>query len=199
MYFNCLNCHRREEDIVWESGCKLFIGCIWTQKSDWWRRSTGFLFLDSLSAIKLSRTYRMYAQFALVEHSGKKGSDFCQKVSHLESSANFPKCWEWKAISRGTMLKLTEHTAKSLSHSLFGSSCMKLRSVSSVTRECGNLSVLFANSLETIWGRNLIGRYFLPQIALHLAFRIVEWKTQIFVKVYPVVLYYPWFCSRSAR
>ena len=36
------------------------------------------------------------------------------------------------------MLKLTEHTAKSLSHSLFGSSCMKLRSVSSVTRECGN-------------------------------------------------------------
>ena len=68
-----------------------------------------------------------------------------------------------------------------------------------VTRECGNLSVLVANSLETIWGCNLIGRYFLPQIALHLAFRIVEWKTQIFVKVYPVVLYYPWFCSRSAR
>ena len=199
MYLNFLNCNRREEDIVWESGCKLFIDCIWTQKSDWRRRSTGFLFLDSLSAIKLSQTYRMYAQFALVEHSGKKGSDFCQKVSHLESSANFSKCWEWKAISRGTMLKLTEHTAKSLSHSLFGSSCMKLRSVSSVTRECGNLSVLVANSLETIWGRNLIGRYFLPQIALHLAFRIVEWKTQIFVKVYPVVLHYPWFCSRSAR
>ena len=140
-----------------------------------------------------------YAQFALVEHYGKKGSDFWQKVNHLESSAKFPKCWEWKAISRGTMLKLTEHTAKSLSHSLFGSSCMKLRSVSSVTRECGNLSVLFANSLETIRGRNLIGRYFLPQIALHLVFRIVEWKTQIFVEVYPVVLYYLWFCSRSAR
>ena len=51
---------------------------------------------------------------------------------------------------------------------------MKLRSVSSVTRECGNLSVLVANSMETIGGRNLIGRYFLPQIALHLAFRIVE-------------------------
>ena len=44
-------------------------------------------FLNSLSAIKLSQTYRMYAQFALVEHSRKKaekGSDFCQKVSHLE-------------------------------------------------------------------------------------------------------------------
>jgi len=54
---------------------------------------SGFLFPDSLSAIKLSRTYQMYAQFAfIVEHSGKKGSDFCQKVSHLESSANFPKC-----------------------------------------------------------------------------------------------------------
>ena len=52
---------------------------------------SGFLFLDSLAAIKLSRTYRMYAQFALVEHSGKKGSDFCQKLSHLESSANFSK------------------------------------------------------------------------------------------------------------
>ena len=47
---------------------------------------------------------------------------------------------------------------------------MKLRPVSSVTRECGNLSVLVANSMETIGGRNLIGQYFLPQIALHLAF-----------------------------
>ena len=166
-------------------------------KSDWWRRSTGFLFLDCLSAIELNLPD--VCQFALVEHSGKIDSDFCQTVSHLESSADFSKCWECKAISRGTMLKLTEHTAKSLSHSLFGSSCMKLRSVSSVTRECGNLSVPVANSLETIWGPNLIGRYFLPQIALHLAFRIVEWKTQIFVKVYPVVLHYPWFCSRSAR
>ena len=72
LYFNFLNCHRREEDIVWESGYKLFIDCIWTQKSDWRSCSVGFLFLDSLSAIKLSQTYRMCAQFALVEHSGKK-------------------------------------------------------------------------------------------------------------------------------
>ena len=54
----------------------------------------------------------MYAQFALVEHSGNKGSDFCQNVSHLESSANFPKWWEWKAILRGTMLKLTEQQSR---------------------------------------------------------------------------------------
>ena len=82
VFFNCLNCHRREEDIVWESGCKLFIGCMWTQKSDWWRRSTGFLFLDS-------QTYRMYAQFALVEHYGKKVLLFVKKSATLSQAQIF--------------------------------------------------------------------------------------------------------------
>ena len=91
VYFNFLNCHRREDYFIWESGCKLFIGCIWTQKSDWWRRSTGFLFLDSLSAIKLSQTYRMYAQFALVEHSGtvKKVLIFVKKSATLSQVQTF--------------------------------------------------------------------------------------------------------------
>ena len=46
------------------------------------------------------------------------------------------------------------------------------------------------NSLSLIPGDNLspcqliIGRYFFPQIALHLAFTIVEWNMQILVKVY---------------
>ena len=31
----------------------------------------------------------MYAQFASVEHSGKKGSDFCQKVSTLSQGQIF--------------------------------------------------------------------------------------------------------------
>ena len=31
----------------------------------------------------------MYAQFVSVEHSGKKGSDFCQKVSTLSQGQIF--------------------------------------------------------------------------------------------------------------
>ena len=46
------------------------------------------------------------------------------------------------------------------------------------------------NSLSLIPGDNLspcqpiIGRYFFPQIALHLTFTIVEWNMQILIKVY---------------
>ena len=112
-------CHRTEEDTVWESRCKLFIGCIWTQESD--------LIKEVFNWFSLSQIF------------------FC--VSQV-----------WESF----------------------------------------------NSLLLIPGDNLspcqpiIGQYFFPQIALHLAFTIVEWNMQILIKVYSEI-FYPWFCSCSTR